>query len=406
MSSYHDISTSESHRKLGTQLVGLHTSLAGTELMVSTESANIQNSLGLISSEVSRGQDSIQTQLSVTGDNVCRQVLHSGNTMAQMTGAMRGDLRRLEFLYRRNQQRSQKQLRRLGQGKHQLTLILDQLSSLHLESQKGSPNLCTAQHSGLENMAFVLLQMRASLDELISELRSTSSFKDLNDEVDLLLDEYKRLVAFYHESGASDNHEKLEFIDKQEQDLDKSCAIFDGYSQGLAKESLPKTMKRIYSYRKTQSSHLGRLEVHLEKDIGDCNGLPTTSQRASFHFIPHSSGSSAGVYAAFCKTYQLACHPCINRTLREIRRLGSGDIRNKLGKALIFDDLPTVQQMLSFGHFKPWYRFVNEDHMEAVRILDDHGRILDDNGGGNPHIFPGRNLIEVLHPILRSSYAS
>ena len=396
-SSNHDISTSESHRKLGTQLVDLHTSLAGTQLKVSTESANIQNSLSQISGEVGRSQDSIQTQLHVTRDTVCRQVLQSGNTVAQMTGAMHGDLHRLHHLNRRSQQRVQKELR-------QLSSILDQLSSLHLETQKGNPIPGTAQFSGLENMAFVLLQMRSTLEELISDLRSTGGIESLNQEVDLLLDEYKRLVDFYHESGASNDHE---IIDNQGQNPNKWEATLEDYSLGLQDQPLPKTMKKIYSCREIHVSHIGRLEVRLERIVGDSNDLPTTSQRASFHFIPQGSVSSAGIYASFCKTYQLARHPYISRTLREIRRLGLGDIRNKLETALIHDDLPTIQQMLSFGQIKPWYRFQSRYEAEARRGFDgvSNHPLGGDNAGGGPYEWLGLNLIEVLYPILWSPYA-
>ena len=358
--SHHDISARENGKYLQAQVGDLRNAMqasaAGTGAQVLTESATIQIRLGQAADELARGQENLDKNLCLTQDNICGQISQSGGTSLQAIGTIRADIRRSNLIHRRNQQRLNRQLRKLNQGRGQLTSMLAQLSSLHLESQKAdSPDV--AQYPGLENMAFLLIQMRGSLNQLISSLQSNLSLKVSDEEVDFFFQEFERLVTFCTESGTFRGHPYADGDDSQRLGFNES-ATKPHYSLGIESRPLPKTMQRRYRRRKSHHSPLGRLEVNFEEIIGHFNDLPTTVQRASFHFVPNRDIHSTGVYASFRKDIRMAHRPRLSRSLREIRVIPL-DVSRQVVEALCADDLPALQHMLSTGRITPWDRLTH-----------------------------------------------
>lgn len=302
---HHDITARENGKTLQGQISdvrnAIQASAAETEVQISTESTTIQTSLGQAAEKLTRGQDSLHMNMRVTQDNICGQVSQFENTNLQAIGTIRADIRRTSLVNRRNQQRVNRQLRKLNQGRSQLTSMLTQLSSLHLASQKAdTPD--AAQYQGLEDMAFLLIQMRESLNRLVFDLQSNSLLKVSDGDIDFFLEEFERLVTFCSESGSFPKHGFTNRDDGQRLRLNRS-ATNSGYSLGIESRPLPKTMKRSYLRRKSHQSRLGRLEVQFEEIIGDYEDLPTTIQRSSFHFMPNRDVHSTGIYASFRKIY-------------------------------------------------------------------------------------------------------
>ena len=328
-----------------------------------SESATMQTVLGQAVDKIARGQDSLHMNVQVIQDNICEQILRSGDTSVRDLGMIRGDIRRTSLIQRRNQLGVNRQLRKLNQGRSQLNSMLTQLSSLHLESQRAdAPDV--AHYSGLENMAFLLVQMRDSVNQMISDLQSDPLLKVSDGEVKFFLEEFERLVTFCSERGAVRNPYLAISDDDQGFKPKNSAAKTASYSLGTDIRSLPKTTQRSYQRRKLHCSSLGRLEIQFEEIIGDSDDLPTTVQRASLRFMPDGDTHSTGIYASFRKDLRMAQSPCITRSLREVRVV-QWDAEIQLHQALVKDDLPALQRMLSTGQIKPWDMFFQGNLIEV-----------------------------------------
>ena len=204
-------------------------------------------------------------------------------------------------------------------------------------------------------MTFVFLQIRTNFYNFMFNLRTIFSFKNLNDEINFLFNEYKRLIVFYHENNVFNNYKTIEFIDKQKQNRKKSNATFNKHSLNFRNEFLSKTMKKIYNCRKIQFNYMKRLEIYLKKIIDDCNDLFTIFQFVFFYFISQNFEFNVDVYIVFCKIYQLARYSRFSRILRKIRKMNhltNVEIFDKLEKIFELNDLFHVQRTLFLEQIK------------------------------------------------------
>ena len=350
--SHHDITARENGKTLQAQVSDLRNSIqtfaAGTGAQILSESAIIQTRLGQAADKLARNQESLHMNVRAIRDNMCGQILRSGDTSVRALGMIRGDIRRTSLIHRRSQLGMNRQLRKLNQGQSQLASMLTKLSSLHLESPRAdAPDV--AHYSGLENMAFLLIQIQKSINQLIFGLQSSTSMKISDGEVVFFLEELERLVTF---------------CDRSPHTISATYATH--YSIGIERRPLPKTMQRRYRRRMSHQSTLGCLEVQFEEIIGDFNDLPTTVQCASFHFVPSTDVYSTGIYASFRRDLRMAHRPYIVRSLREIRVVPHS-VTWQVVEALHADDLPAVQRMLATGQIKPWDSFINANLLEVPR---------------------------------------
>lgn len=193
---------------------------------------------------------------------------------------------------------------------------------MHLRFRANDADPDTIQVSGLEAMAYPLLLMRADFTKTIAELRNDRLSKVATEHVDLLLDEYERLVTFCHENVNSDSQRPLSSHNAREERIitrRKSALALSDYSLEVSSQPLPKTMQRVYKKRRSHQLAIGHLNVQFEESVGDLDGRPTTLQRASFCFVPHNDVQSTALYASFCKNMQMSRKPRIHRNLRQIR---------------------------------------------------------------------------------------
>lgn len=358
----------------------LKNSVTGTGVFITSELRVLETGMNQFASRINLGQEDLKANLLAAQNSTCQQISKTGKDNIRALDTAQIENRRARIIQQRNQQRIYRELCKLNRGRDQLSSMLSKLSKIQLESESADSDSNVAQYLGLEAMAFPLLQMRASLDEVIQELRSGRSPKVSQEEVDFLFDEYEQLVAFCQETcafRAQPSPPTAEDDSKDRLSLRRSVLGSRNYSLEEDHQPSPKAMRRMYVCRKSQESTVGRLEVQFEKSIGDYNGRPTTLQRASFYFFPKRAESSIAIYASFCKEVQMACKPCIFRTLREVRIIQwTDEIYEQLVLALKLDDLTAVKRMLSFGHLRPWDQILSEDKGNSRNLIEVQGHLL------------------------------
>ena len=353
---HHDITTRERDQTLRVQIVetrdSIQSSVTQTGLTITSDIATLQNNINQIAARVDNGNESVRKDLRVAQDHINQQISHSGDSNSQILAKVRAEMGRTTLLQRRAQIRTSRQLRHLHRGSKQITSLLSELSTLHLESRRNCDDPQTIQMATLEAAAFPLLQMRNEFTKMITELRCHSLPQVSAENIDFLLNEYERLVKFYQENVTHCRAHNANGQPKRRSKLGKHT--FAPYDYALTMtSSLPKTLHRTYKHRSWHENVNGKLIVQFEEQVGDHENLPTTFQRASFKFIPAETHETA-IYASFCKEMRMYCQPRIHRSLRVIRRLvdegGVGLIRDVLRN----DDLPRMQRMLSNGEVTPW----------------------------------------------------
>lgn len=351
-----DLATRERDEVLHTQVMearsDLKSSVAVTKSLVTTHFSAIGNSVEQIASqaasdhaglqtEIRHGHDSIRQHVSLTQRQGCRKII-----------SLQKDFRNMRSSTRKAQLNQSRELLRLDHSIHRLDSILSGLSSLHVSSERADSSSALVQHSGLEAMMLSLMLMRTSLYDAVSNLRSEEQIKISKDGVDLLLAEYQDLVAFCHEAAAiriNRRSDRLGAESGELKTLSDHGPMSTEYSVAIDSLTRSESEPKYRWCTKSYFNSLGHLTLKFLEEFGDYEGLPTKIVGASFLFIPSMDVHSTGVYASFQKQMKLAEKPLIARVLREIRVVGQDAIR-----AFQVDDLPTIQNMLSSGHIRPW----------------------------------------------------
>ena len=237
--------------------------------------------------------------------------------------------------------------------------MLSELSAIRLEVQGDRPQSVLVQHSCLDSTMLSLMLMKLSLYYAVSHLKSAVAGKVSEDVGSFLLDEFEKLVVFVREASELHNRQSFDKVDGD----DKRLPHFPTHSATLHNLStnadtfpfLDVTSKK--QWRKlSYFSALGRLEVMFEEKTWARNFMPTSIVTASFRFTPNPNVHTTGIFALFRKEIQTASKPSITRTLREIRQITRDDdqVGRPLVTALIHDDLPCIQHMLSSGQIRLW----------------------------------------------------
>ena len=351
-----DLATRERDEVLYTQVMeardDLKSSAAVTKSLVTTHFSAIGNSFEQIASQAASGHAELQTEIR-NGHNSIRQ--HVSLTQRQgcrKIESLQKDFRNMQSSTRKAQLNHRRELLRLDHSIHRLDSILSGLSSLHVSSEGADSRSALVQHSGLEGMMLSLMLMRTSLYDAVSNLRSEQQIKISKDGVDLLLAEYQDLVAFCHEAAAIRINRRSDRLGAESGELKmlsthrsmstEYSVAFDSLTRS---ESGPKYRWCTKSY----FNSLGHLTLRFLEEVADYNSSPAKVVGASFLFAPSLNVHSTGVYASFQKQTRTAGKPLIARVLREIRIIGYDAIR-----AFMNDDLPTIRNMLSSGHIRPW----------------------------------------------------
>ena len=237
--------------------------------------------------------------------------------------------------------------------------MLSELSTIQLEPQGNPPQSALVQHSCVDSIMLSLMLMRSSLYCAISHLQSAVSAKVSEDAGNFMLDEFEKLVAFVRQASELHNRQSFDWVDGNDKRLPQfttHTATWRNHSFNADNLPIP-TVTSKKQWRKTSHfSALGRLEVGFEEKTETRNCMPTSIVIASFHFTPNLNVHSSGVFALFRKEIQTASKPSISRTLREIRQITRDDdhVCRPLVTALMHDDLPCIQHMLSSGQIRPW----------------------------------------------------
>ena len=351
-----DLATREMDEVLHTQVMearnDLKSSAAVTKCLVTTHFSAIGNSVEQIASQAASDHTRLQTEIRQSHDSIRQHVSLTERQGCRRIKSLQKDFRNMRSSTRKAQLNHSRELLRLDHSIHRLDSILSGLSSLHISSEGADSSSALVQHSGLEAMMLSLMLMRTSLYDAFSNLRSEEQIKISKDGVDLLLAEYQDLVAFCHEAAAIRIERRSDGVRAQSEEL-KTLPVHGSMSTeySVAVDSLPRSESGP-KYRwctKSYFNTLGHLTLKFLEEIGDYEGLPTKIVGASFLFIPSMDVHSTGVYASFQKQMEMAEKPSIARVLREIRIVGQDAIT-----AFQYDDLPTIQNLLSNGHIRPW----------------------------------------------------
>ena len=237
--------------------------------------------------------------------------------------------------------------------------MLSELSAIRLEPQGNRPQSALVQHSCLDSIMLSLMLMRSSLYCAVSQLNSAVSAKVSEDVGKFLLDEFEQMVAFVREASELHNRQSFNRVDSNEKRLPQlttHAATLRNYSLNADNFPIPRVTSKKQWRKISHFSTLGRLDVTFEEKTEARNFMPTSIVIASFHFIPNLNIHSIGIFALFRREMQIASKPSISRTLREIRQITRDDdqVGRPLVTALIHDDLPCIQRMLSSGQIRPW----------------------------------------------------
>ena len=351
-----DLATRERDEVLYTQVMearnDLKSSAAVTKSLVTTHFGAIGDSVEQIASQAASGHAELQTEIRHGHHSIRQHVTLTQRQGCRKIESLQKDFRNMRSSTRKAQLNHSRELLRLDHSIHRLDSILSGLSSLHVSSEEAESRSALVQHSGLEGMMLSLMLMRTSLHDAVSNLRSKQQIKISKDGVDLLLAEYQDLAAFCHEAAAIR--------------INRRSGRFGAESGKLKTPSVHRSMSTEYSvaidsltrsesgpqYRRSTRSYfnsLGHLTLKFLEEIEDYEGLPTKIVGASFLFIPSMDVHSTGVYASFQNQMRTAQNPSIARVLREIR-----GFRPEAITAFVHDDLPTIRNMLSSGHIRPW----------------------------------------------------
>ena len=313
-------------------------------------------------------------------DDILRLRAHVSDTHSSLATSMdmlQAHSRDANLVHRRNQEEINGQLQKLNQGKEEMNAILLKLSSLQLEYRHIDLDVASPQYSGLEAMAYPLLNMRTILIGAMFSLSSYCSDKISNEEIDFLVDEYERLAAFCKTNSDLENHELGNSRPRQRYG-NGQLSIHDSFTINVDYASILKNVSRTKKRRTVFTNRTGRLEVQFEERVGHFQNRPSTIQYASFRYLPDTTNhvNSNSIYASFQKLVQMNRKPYVTRILREVRNIHGGEIYDQLTTALKQDDILTVQRMLSFGKIRPWdrYRDATGSHgYEASRTLIEVG---------------------------------
>ena len=351
-----DLATRERDEVLYTQVMearnDLKSSAAVTKSLVTTHFTTIGNSVEQIASQAASDHAELQTEIRHGHHSIRQHVSLTQRQGCRKIESLQKDFRTMRSSTRRAQLNHSRELLRLDHSIHRLDSILSGLSSLHVSLEGADSSSALIQHSGLEGMMLSLMLMRTSLYDAVSNLRSEQQIKTSKDVVDLLLAEYQGLVAFCHEAAAIRINRRSDSLGAESGELKMQSTHRSMPTQySVAIDSLTRSDSEP-KYRwctKSYVNSLGRLTLRFLEEVADYNSLPTKVVGASFLFSPSLDVYSTGVYASFQKQTRTAGKPLIARVLREIRFIGHDAVR-----AFIHDDLPTIRNMLSNGHIRPW----------------------------------------------------
>ncbi|KAL8711950.1 MAG: hypothetical protein Q9220_003646 [cf. Caloplaca sp. 1 TL-2023] len=282
--------------------------------------------------------DSKNDQLRLRG-----QVNEIRDSLSTSMSQLHDDAKSTASIHRRNQQKVSKQLRKLNHGRQRLSILLSKISSLQVAQETANSSIDIARYSGLEAMAYILIDMRASLHEAVASMRSDSSSPISDEEIDFLMDEYERLIDFCKTS-----------VDPPE--WERSALPSDQYVVVAESQPFPATISRTRRCRRVYHNRHGSLEVQFEERIGHVQDRPTTIQHVTLRYLADTSSNvnGEGIYASFQKDMRMAQKPRVTRCLREVRTIQQGETYDQLITALNKDDLVTLQRMLSLGQIRPW----------------------------------------------------
>ena len=193
----------------------------------------------------------------------------------------------------------------------------------------------------------------------IFHLKSAVLAKVSEDAGNFLLDEYEKLVAFVREASELHNRQSFSRVDsddKRQPQFTTHAATLRNYSLDADDFPFPNVTSKKQWRNLLHCSSLGRLELRFEEKTGVRDFMPTSIVIASFHFTPNLNVHGTEVFALFRREMQIASKPSISRTLREIRQITREDdqVGRPLVTALMHDDLPYIQHMLSSGQIRPW----------------------------------------------------
>lgn len=336
----------------------LQSSVTANGVLITNELKAVQAGVDQIASKVTTGYARFEANRRTAQNVIDQRVLQISQNNTRGFGKLEGDFRRTKLLIRRTQLQNMRQLRKLNYGKRQLDEALSQLLSLQLRTHDSDAEADFTEYPEVEAIAYALVQMRPHLNDLIAELRSDSRREISDDMFAFLIDEFQRLVTYCNQSAASRVCDGDTDPEDQRLKLMRSATMRPDYSMGLDDVPSQQAMRRRHEKRARHESNKGFLELHFEERVGDCNGRPTTTQRASFRFLPNSFTQDIGVYASFCESIQMTRKPYISRSLREIRLFQTKDeVHQKLEVALEQCDVSAIQRMLSLGQIRPWDHF-------------------------------------------------
>ena len=334
-------------------------SLTKTRNQVSTELNAVRIDVEQVASKIILGQHETNTSQRTRHDRLHWDVLQTGNRSTRGLENIRNDIRDVSVLTRKIQRQNTLHRRRLYRSINHIESMLSELSAIRLEPQGNRPQSALVQQSCLDPIMLSLMLMRSSIYCTISHLKSAIWAKASGDVGEFLLDEFEKLVTFIREASELHNRQSFNKADGDNNRLPQfttHTATLRNYSLNADDFLFSNVNSKKQWRRISHFSALGRLEVRFEEKTEARNLTPTSIVIASFCFTPNLDVHSTGVFASFRREMQIASKPSISRTLREIRQITRGDdqVGRPLVTALIHDDLPCIQYMLSSGQIRPW----------------------------------------------------
>ena len=211
------------------------------------------------------------------------------------------------------------------------------------------PEAITNTTENLEHVVMPLMLMKSSLCEVIGMLESSGDLFLSEEEVQLLQSQIDDILAAGHEASAIALGRRISPVKHGHSAALYQAADVKRPTGSCEPRSQPFTtpQRQLKATWKNHWAFAGRISLGIQR-------LSPTASRTSITFAPKPELYKLGVSVVLTNQLRAAMHPSISRSIKTFGVLCG---RHPAYGAILDDNVPELQRMLSEKEISPWDRF-------------------------------------------------